>query len=75
MFCTVLLKQSLFPFYTSLCFLLRLANLPHKFLGLDQRLGQVSSNSDNVQNLAILHGFIKAKFVFPLIQTCSYYYA
>ena len=29
-------------------------------MGVDQRLGQVSSNFENVQNLAILHGFIKA---------------
>ena len=36
--------------------------LSHKFLGLDQRLGQVSSNSENVQNLAILHGFVRAMF-------------
>ncbi len=58
-----------------LVILLHLANLPHKFLGLNQRLGQVSSNSENVQNLAVLHDFIKAKYFFPLIQTRSYYYA
>ena len=40
--------------------MLRLENLQHKFLGLFQRLGQVSSNFENVQNLAVLHGFIRA---------------
>ena len=53
------IKTSLFSFYTNLQLLLRLANLPHKFLGLDQYLGQVTSNSENVQNLAILHCFIR----------------
>ena len=53
------IKPSLFPFYTNLWLLLRLANLQHKCFDLDQRLGQVSSNSENVQNLAVLHGFIK----------------
>ena len=37
-------------------------------------LGQVSSNSENAQNLAVLHGFIKTS-LFPFILTCSYYYA
>ena len=54
------IESSSFPFYTNLQLLLRFANLPHKFLGLDQRFGQVSSNSEKVQNLADLHGFIKA---------------
>ena len=67
------IKASLFPFYTNLKLLLRLANLPHKCLGLDQRLGQVSSNSENAQNLAVFHGFSKTRF-FPFILTCSYYY-
>ena len=53
------IKARSFPFYTNLYLLLRLANLPHKFLGLDQHLGQVSSYSKNVENLAVLHGFIK----------------
>ena len=35
-------------------------------MGLDQRLDQVSSNSDNVQNLVVLHSFIKAMFTFLL---------
>ena len=33
-------------------------------MGLDQRLGQVSWNSMNVQYLAVLHDFIKAS-LFP----------
>ena len=36
-------------------------------MGLDQRLGQVSWNSMNVQNLAVLLGFIKA-CSFPFLQ-------
>ena len=49
-----LLKQVRFFFYSNLKLLLHLANLTHKFLGVDQRLGQVSSNSENIQNLAVL---------------------
>ena len=37
-------------------------------MGLDLRFGQVSCNSENVQNLAVLHGFIKAKFVSHLYK-------
>ena len=44
--------------------IVHLANLPHKFLSLDQRLRQVSSNSENVENLAVLHGFIKSSSFF-----------
>ena len=54
------IRASLFSVYTNLQLLLHLANLTHKFLGLVQRLGQVSSNSEDVQNLAVLHGFIRA---------------
>ena len=54
------IKECLFSFYANLKLLARLANLQHKCLGLDQRLGQISSNSENVQNLAVLHDFIKA---------------
>ena len=43
---------------------MRLANLPHKKMGLDLRLGQVSWNSENVQNLAVCHDFIKTS-LFP----------
>ena len=53
-------KTSSFPLYTNFYLLLRFANLRHKCMGVDQRLGQVSLNSKNVQNLAVLHGFIKA---------------
>ena len=68
------IKASLFPFYTNFQLLLRLGNLPHKCLVLDQRLGQVLGNSENVQNLAF--GTILLKQVcFPFIPTCSYYYA
>ena len=41
-----------------------LRNLTHKFLDIDLRLGQVSSNSENAQNLAVLNGFIKT-ILFP----------
>ena len=58
------IKTSLFSFYTNLLLLLRLANWQHKCLGLDLRLGQVSSNYENVHKLAVLHGFIKTS-VFP----------
>ena len=68
------IRASLFPIYTNMQLLLHLANLPYTFFGPDQRLGQVWSNSKNVQNIAILHGFIK-QVCFPFIQTCSYYYA
>ena len=44
--------------------MLRSTNLPHKFLGLVQYLGQVSSNSENDQNLAVFQGFIRAS-LFP----------
>ena len=54
------IKTILFPFYTNLQLLLSLLNIPHKFLGVNQRLGQVSSNSKNVPHFAVLHGFIKA---------------
>ena len=52
-------KASSFPLYTDLYLLLRFANLRHKRMGVDQRLGQVSWNSMNFQYLAVLHGFIK----------------
>ena len=68
------IKTSLFPFYTNLQLSLHLANLPHKCLDLDQRLGHVSSNSENVQNLSVLHGLVK-QVCFPFILTCSYYYS
>ena len=42
------IKESLFPFHTNLYLLSRLANLPHKCMGLDLHLGQVSWNSENV---------------------------
>ena len=61
------IRARLFPFYTNLLLLLKLSKLPHKFLGLVQRLGQVSSNSEDVQNLAVLHGFIRATML-PLSQ-------
>ena len=33
-------------------------------LGLDQCLGQVSSNSENVQNIVVLHSFrVKVSFI------------
>ena len=67
------IKTILFPFYTNLQLLLRLANLQHKCFGLDQRLGQVSSNSETVQNLAVLHGFIKSS-LFPFYTNLQYYY-
>ena len=35
-------KTSSFPLYTSFYLLLRFANLRHKRMGVDQRLGQVS---------------------------------
>ena len=57
------ITASLFPFYKNLQLLLSIADLQHKFMGLDQHLGQVSSNSENVQNLA-LHNFIIAT-LFP----------
>ena len=58
-------KASSFPLYTSFYLLLRFANLRHKRMGVDQRLCQVSWNFENVQNLVILHGFIKeCLFVF-----------
>ena len=53
------IKVSSFSFCINLLLLLRLANLPHKCMGLFLRLGQVSWNSVNVQNLAFLHCFIK----------------
>ena len=53
-------KASSLPLYTNFYLLLHFANLRYKCMGVDQRLGQVSLNSKNVQNLAILHGFIKA---------------
>ena len=53
-------KESSFPLYTNFYLLLRFANLRHKCMGVDQRLGQVSLNSKNIQNLAVVHGFIKA---------------
>ena len=53
------IKASSFPFYTNLYLLLRFANLRHKRMGVDQRLGQVSWNSMNVQYLAVLHGLLK----------------
>ena len=56
-------KASSFPLYTNLYLSLRFANLQHKCMGVDQRLGQVSSNSKKVQNLAVLHGFIKASSI------------
>ena len=56
--CHGFIKTSLFPFSTNLQLLLGLANLPHKRIGLDQRLGQVSWNFENVQNLAVWHGSI-----------------
>ena len=43
--------------------LLCLANLPYKFLCQYQRLGNVSSNFENVQNLAVLQGFITASLI------------
>ena len=43
-----LLKHVRFHFYTNLLLLLRLANLPHKCMGLDLHLGKVSWNSENV---------------------------
>ena len=52
-------KGSFFPFHTNLYLFLRLENLPQKCMGLDLRLGQVSSNFENAQNLAVLNGFIK----------------
>ena len=52
-------KASSFPLYTSFYLLLRFANLWHKRMGVDQRLGQVSWNSMNVQYLAVLHGLLK----------------
>ena len=54
------IKASSFSFCINLLLLLRLANLPHKCMGLDLRFGQVSWNSENVQNLAVLLCFIKA---------------
>ena len=36
------IKESSFPFYTDLLLLSRLANLPHRCMGQDQRLAQVS---------------------------------
>ena len=60
------IEENAFLFQTDLYLLLRLANLPHKCKGLDQRLAQVSSNYENVQNLAVLHGFIKTS-VFSFI--------
>ena len=54
----------MFPFYTNLQLLLRLAYLQHKWMGLVLRLGQVSLNSENVQKLAVFHGFIKTS-LFP----------
>ena len=59
-----IIKASLSPFYTNMKLLLCLENLPYKFLYQDQRLGQVSSKFENVQNLAVLHGFITAS-LFP----------
>ena len=54
------IEASSFPFYTNLQLLLCLAYLPNKFLGQYQRLGQVSSNSENIQNLVVLHSLIEA---------------
>ena len=68
-----LLKQVRFHFYTNLQLLLRLGNLPYKYMGLDQRLGQVSWNSMNVQNLAVLLGFIKASS-FLFLQRLAMYH-
>ena len=62
------IKASSFSFCINLLLLLRLENILHKCLGLDQRMGQVSSNFEIVQNLAILHGFIKAS-LFPFYIT------
>ena len=50
------IKASSFSFCINLLLLLRLANLPHKCMGLDLRFGQVWWNSENVQNLAVLLG-------------------
>ena len=61
LFCTVLLKQVCFPFILTCSYYFAQENLTHKCFDLDQRLGQVSPNSENVQNLAVLHGFTKAR--------------
>ena len=53
------IKASSFSFCINLLLLLRLANLLHKYMGLDQCLGQVSWNSMNVQYLAVSHGLLK----------------
>ena len=42
-------------------------------MGLDQRLGQVSWNSMNVQNLAVLLGFIKVSS-FLFLQRLAMYH-
>ena len=42
-------------------------NVWHKCLGVDLRLGQVSSNFENVQNLAVLQGFITTS-LFPFYK-------
>ena len=69
------IKASSFSFYTNFMLLLRLANLPHKLLGLDQRLGQVSTNSENVKKFSCIARFYYSNVCFAFIQTCSYYYA
>ena len=61
-------KATSFPLYTNFYLLLRFANLRHKCLGVDQRLGQASSNSENIQNLAVLDGIIKASLFFFYIN-------
>ena len=54
-----IIKENSFPVYTILYLFLRLENFSHKYMGLDQCLGQISWNSMNVQYLAILHGLLK----------------
>ena len=72
---TRFIKVSLFPFYTNLQLKLRLINLPHKFLGLYQHLDQISSNSENTFKIQQFCTVLLKQLCFPIIQTCSYYYA
>ena len=53
------IKERLLPFHINLQLLLRLGNLPHKCMGLDLHLDQVSCNCVSVRNLAVFYDLFK----------------
>ena len=72
--CHSYFNASLFPFSTNLQLLLRLANLPHKRMGLDLRLGHVCGilRTIKIQQFVTV---ISTQVCFPFLLICSYYYA